>query len=53
MVITKKQKMKHNTIKWRNVMKKEDVGSDVWNYCKFSIEHEHKLFRKRNKVLVE
>lgn len=51
MVITRKQKMKHNVRKWRGVMQKLDVGSDVWNYCKFAIEHEHQLFRTKNRFL--
>lgn len=46
MLITRKQRSFSNIKKWREIMRKRKIGSDMWNYCKFAIEFEHKRIRK-------
>lgn len=33
-------------------MRKRKIGSDMWNYCKFAIEFEHKRIRKNKNGLL-
>jgi len=45
--IKNKRRMVNNIHRWRKVMNGEEVGSHLWNYCKFSIEHEHMRLKKK------
>ena len=44
-----KRRVNNNISHWRDLMIREEVGSHLWNYYKFTIEHEIMRMKRRAK----